>query len=114
MEDAYLTAGCSQAMEVVISVLACRGGNILLPRPGFPTYECRCAFSHLEVRHYDLLPDQDWKVDIDSVKNLADENTVAIVVINPGNPCGNVFSFDHLKQVNLFGSTQSFRVSWFI
>ncbi|KAH7576975.1 hypothetical protein JRO89_XS01G0185300 [Xanthoceras sorbifolium] len=54
--------------------------------------------SHLEVRHYDLLPDKGWEVDLDAVKALADENTVAILVVNPGSPCGNVFSHDHLKK----------------
>ncbi|GKF71533.1 tyrosine/nicotianamine aminotransferase, pyridoxal phosphate-dependent transferase, partial [Tanacetum coccineum] len=51
------------------------------------------------VRHYDLLPEKGWDVDLDGVKALANSNTVAIVLINPGNPCGNVFTFDHMKKV---------------
>ncbi|KAL5861026.1 hypothetical protein ACOSQ4_002322 [Xanthoceras sorbifolium] len=77
-DDVYLTSGCAQAMEIIVTVLA--------------------SPSHLEVRHYDLLPDKGWEVDLDAVKALADENTVAILVVNPGSPCGNVFSHDHLKK----------------
>ncbi|GMP42540.1 hypothetical protein CsSME_00034855 [Camellia sinensis var. sinensis] len=73
--------------------------NNLLPRPGFPLYEARAAFSHLEVRHYDLLPKKGWEVDLDAVEALANENTVAMAIINPGNPCGNVFTYQHLKKV---------------
>ena len=40
-----------------------------------------------------------WEVDLDSIEALADENTVAMVIINPSNPCGNVFTSQHLKKV---------------
>ncbi|KAI7990499.1 Nicotianamine aminotransferase 1 [Camellia lanceoleosa] len=83
----------------MLTVLALPNANILLPRPGFPFYEARAAFSHLEVRHYDLLPEKGWEVDLDAVEALADENTVAMAIINPGNPCGNVFTYQHLKKV---------------
>lgn len=97
--DVYITAGCTQAIEIIVSVLARPGANILLPRPGYPQYEARAAFDHLEVRHFDLLPEKGWEVDLDSVESLADHNTAAMVIINPSNPCGNVFTSQHLKKV---------------
>ncbi|KAL8031529.1 hypothetical protein ABFX02_13G031900 [Erythranthe guttata] len=98
-DDVFLTIGCTQALEAIVTVLARPGANILLPRPGFPYYEARAGFSDLEVRHFDLLPENNWEVDLAAVEALSDENTVAMVVINPGNPCGNVFKYDHLKKV---------------
>ncbi|KAH1098553.1 hypothetical protein J1N35_015474 [Gossypium stocksii] len=98
-DDVYLTSGCTQAIEVAINVLSRPGANILLPRPGFPYYESYSAYNHLEVRHYDLLPEKGWEVDLDAVETIADENTVALVIINPGNPCGNVFSYEQLHKV---------------
>ncbi|ONK58089.1 uncharacterized protein A4U43_C09F8000 [Asparagus officinalis] len=98
-DDVYVTGGCTQAIEIILSVLAHPGANILLPRPGFPLYEARAAFSKLEARHFDLVPERGWEVDLDNVEALADENTVAMVVINPGNPCGNVFTYQHLNQI---------------
>ncbi|GMP67346.1 hypothetical protein CsSME_00027366 [Camellia sinensis var. sinensis] len=97
--DIYLTIGCTQAIEVILTVLARPNANILLPRPGYPFYEARAAYSSLEVRHFDLLPEKGWEVDLDAVEALADENTVAMVIVNPGNPCGNVFTYQHLKKV---------------
>ena len=82
-DNIYVTLGCNQAVEVVLSVLARPNANILLPRPGFPTYEARAAFNRLEVRHFDLLPEKGWEVDLDAVEAIADENTVAMVIINP-------------------------------
>ncbi|XP_057507076.1 nicotianamine aminotransferase 1-like isoform X1 [Actinidia eriantha] len=98
-DDIYLTIGCTQAIEAILTVLARPNANILLPRPGFPFYEARAAYSHLKVRHFDLLPEKGWEVDLDAVEALADENTVAMAIINPGNPCGNVFKYQHLKKV---------------
>ncbi|CAL5342658.1 unnamed protein product [Camellia sinensis] len=97
--DIYLTIGCRQAIEVILTVLARPNANILLPRPGYPFYEARAAYSSLEVRHFDLLPEKGWEVDLDAVEALADENTVAMVIVNPGNPSGNVFTYQHLKKV---------------
>ncbi|XP_051152266.1 tyrosine aminotransferase-like [Andrographis paniculata] len=99
-EDVFMTSGCKQALEAIITVLAAHpNANILLPRPGFPAYEARARFCHLEFRHFDLLPENDWEVDLAAVEAIADENTVAMVIINEGNPCGNVFKYQHLKKI---------------
>lgn len=98
-DDVYITAGCTQAIEVAISILAGPNANILVPRPGFPIYDLCAAFRNVEIRHYDLQPENNWEVDIDSIDSLADQNTMAIVIINPGNPCGNVYSYQHLKKI---------------
>ncbi|KAL6330388.1 hypothetical protein AAG906_040317 [Vitis piasezkii] len=98
-DDIFLTIGCAQAIELIIKVLARPGANILLPRPGYPFYEAHATANHLEFRHFDLLPEKGWEVDLEGVKALADENTVAMVIINPGNPCGNIFTHEHLKKV---------------
>jgi len=99
-DDVFLTVGCTQAIEVIIAVLARPGANILLPRPSYPQYESRAAFERLEVRNFDLIPEKGWEVDLDSVEALADNNTVAIVIINPNNPCGSVYTYQHLKEAS--------------
>ncbi|KAL7588040.1 hypothetical protein Lser_V15G40548 [Lactuca serriola] len=99
-DDVFLTMGCKHAAQNILTVLkGSKSNNILFPKPGFPYYEFLARSCHLEVRHFDLLPEKDWEVDLDSVESLADENTVAMVIINPGNPCGNVFTHQHLKKV---------------
>lgn len=101
-DDVYLTIGCIQAIEVILIVLACPIANILLPRPNFPYYEAHAASLQLEVHHFDLNPKKVWEVDLESVEALADENTTAMVIINPGNPCGSVYTHQHLKKVGCY------------
>ncbi|GKC13477.1 tyrosine/nicotianamine aminotransferase, pyridoxal phosphate-dependent transferase [Tanacetum coccineum] len=98
-DDVFLTVGANHAIEVLLTVLGRPDGNILFPRPNYPIYEARARFSPLEARHFDLLPEKGWEVDLDGVKALADDKTVAIVLINPGNPCGNVFTYDHMQKI---------------
>jgi aspartate/methionine/tyrosine aminotransferase len=62
-------------------------------------YEARCTLHDMEFRRFNLIPEKGWEVDLDQVEQLADENTVAIVLISPNNPCGNVYTYDHLEKV---------------
>nr|GEW04097.1 probable aminotransferase TAT2 [Tanacetum cinerariifolium] len=98
-DDVFLRMGCKQAFETILQVLGGSKSNILLPKPGFPYYDVLAKLYHLEPRFYDLLPEKNWEIDLDSVVAVADENTVAMVIVNPGNPCGNVFTYQHLKKV---------------
>lgn len=98
-DDVYITVGCKQAIETILTILSRPGANILLPRPCYPRYLGQANFCNLEVRYFDLLPEKGWEVDLDALKALADENTIALVIINPGNPCSNVYSYQHLKNV---------------
>ncbi|XP_020097006.1 nicotianamine aminotransferase A-like [Ananas comosus] len=98
-DDIFVTGGCTQAVDAVFSILARPGVNILLPMPGFPLYEARSVFSGIDVRYFDLIPEKGWEIDLEAVEALADENTAAMVIINPNNPCGNVFTYQHLAKV---------------
>ncbi|XP_020229425.1 probable aminotransferase TAT2 isoform X2 [Cajanus cajan] len=98
-EDVFLTIGGTQAIDIILPSVSRPGANILLPKPGYPHYDLRATRSLLEIRHYDLLPKRGWEVDLDSLEALADENTVAIVIISPSSPCGNVFTYEQLKRV---------------
>ncbi|KMS96368.1 hypothetical protein BVRB_9g225780 [Beta vulgaris subsp. vulgaris] len=98
-QDVYLTVGCKQAIQAAITALSLPDSNILMPRPTFAMYDAVAAFTGLELRHYDLQPETGWEVDLNSVEALVDNNTVAIVIINPGNPCGSVYTYQHLQKV---------------
>lgn len=82
-----------------ICVLANQGQNILIPRPGFPLYKTLTSVYGVQYKQYNLLADQNWSIDLQHLESLIDENTAAIVVNNPSNPCGSVFSKRHLMQI---------------
>ncbi|KAK1437988.1 hypothetical protein QVD17_03789 [Tagetes erecta] len=98
-DDVYVTVGAKQAIQIVLSALRRPDANILLPKPGYPAYEALSVINHLEIRHFDLVQEKNWEVDLTGLQKLADDKTVAMVIINPGNPCGNVYTRDHLKEI---------------
>jgi aspartate/methionine/tyrosine aminotransferase len=94
-KDILLTSGGTQAIEIVMSVLGQPGSNILLPKPaGYPKHEAHAIF----VRNYDLVLESGCEVDLEAVQALADENTVAILITNANNPCGSVYTYEHLAK----------------
>ncbi|XP_055597907.1 tyrosine aminotransferase [Uranotaenia lowii] len=97
--DVILCSGCSSALDLCLSALAGRGQNILIPRPGFSIYRTLTQGFGVECRYYNLLPDKNWEVDLDQLESLIDSNTAALVLTNPSNPCGSVFSKSHLKAI---------------
>ena len=97
--DVVLCSGCSSALEYCILTLADSGQNVLVPRPGFCLYHTLTEGLGIEVRYYDLLPKQQWRADIEQLETLIDENTAALLINNPSNPCGSVFDEEHLLQL---------------
>jgi len=106
--DIYLSCGCSDALNLAITVLANSGDNILLPRPGFSIYKTFCGSLGVETRLYNCLPEKSWEADLCQMESLINKRTKAIVVVNPSNPCGSNFSQDHI--VNILKVAEKFKV----
>uniref|UniRef100_A0A8C4HEM7 Tyrosine aminotransferase n=1 Tax=Dicentrarchus labrax TaxID=13489 RepID=A0A8C4HEM7_DICLA len=98
-EDVILTSGCSQAIDLAISVLCNPGDNILVPCPGFSLYKTLAVSMGIKVKLYNLLPEKSWEVDLQHMESLIDERTSCIIVTNPSNPCGSVFTKEHLQKI---------------
>ena len=50
-------------------------------------YECIANHYQGKARYYNLLPEQNWEIDLVQLDSLIDEKTRAIVINNPSNPC---------------------------
>jgi len=98
-KDIIITSACSGALELCIGTLANPGENILIPKPGFSIYQTIAISNGCEVRAYNLQPEKDWEVDLAHMESLIDTNTSAIIVNNPSNPCGSVYTKQHLIDI---------------
>lgn len=96
--DVILANGCSMALEMSFLALANPGENILIPCPGF-NYTLWLTGYGIEHKLYNLDPSKNWDIDLKHLESLIDEKTKAIVVNSPGNPCGNVFSKEHILEI---------------
>ncbi|KAL3282782.1 hypothetical protein HHI36_005949 [Cryptolaemus montrouzieri] len=100
-QDIILCSGCSSSLEMCITVLAdpLKGQNILVPRPGFPIYRTLAESIGVKVKYYNLIPEKDWEIDLEHLESLIDDNTAALILNNPSNPCGSVYSEYHLRRI---------------
>lgn len=98
-KDVILCSGCCCALEICITGLCSPGQNLLVPRPGFPIYSTLAKGLGIQTKHYNLLPERNWEVDLEMLEASIDDQTAAIVVNNPSNPCGSVFSVEHLIAI---------------
>jgi tyrosine aminotransferase len=49
--------------------------------------------------HSTTQPEKEWEVDLEQMSSLVDERTKVILVNNPSNPCGSVFSREHIAAI---------------
>ncbi|KAK1874966.1 Tyrosine aminotransferase [Dissostichus eleginoides] len=89
----------AEAIDLAISVLCNPGDNILVPCPGFSLYKTLAVSMGIDVKLYNLLPEKSWEVDLLQMESLIDERTSCMIVTNPSNPCGSVFSKEHLQKI---------------
>lgn len=97
-DDVVVASGCGHALEMCILTLVAPGENLLIPQPSY-NYKTWTSGLHIETRAYNLDPSKEWNIDLKHLESLIDTKTRAILVNNPGNPCGNVFSKEHILEI---------------
>jgi aspartate/methionine/tyrosine aminotransferase len=90
--DVYLTAGASEAADLLLSALVNEGDEALLPAPGYPIYPAILTKLGAVSRYYTLDGAHGWQPDPDEIEWLINERTRALVIINPNNPTGSIVS----------------------
>lgn len=98
-EDVIIDIGGVGAIHSVLQIFLNPGDNILIPSPGFPLYQTIARNLNAEALVYNLKPDQHWEVDFDSLDAQVSSKTKLLVVVNPSNPCGSVFSKEHQLEI---------------
>ncbi|KAJ3272533.1 hypothetical protein HDV01_005484 [Terramyces sp. JEL0728] len=98
-KDIVIASGCSDALNLCIGALCDDTQNILIPRPGFSLYETLASSKGIECKFYNLLPDQQWMIDLKDLEAQIDSKTACILINNPSNPCGSVYSKSHLVDL---------------
>lgn len=99
IQHVFITSGASEAIDLALSALADAGDNVLAPAPGYPLYSAVLARLDVEARPYFLDESNDWQPDVDDIASRIDDRTRAIVLINPNNPTGAVYSRATLEKL---------------
>ncbi len=99
IQDIFVTTGASEAIEICLTALLNPGENILTPAPGYPLYTAVIAKLQAEENPYYLDEENGWQPDIADMESKINDKTRAIVLINPNNPTGALYTKETLQQV---------------
>ena len=72
---------------------------MLIPAPDYPLWTASTSLAGGKAIHYLCDEQQDWEPDLADIESKITNRTRAIVVINPNNPTGAVYSLDTLKRI---------------
>jgi len=99
IQDAFVTSGVSETVDICLTALLNPGENILTPSPDYPLYSAVLAKLGLDLNTYDLNEEDSWQPDLADIRRKITSRTRGIVLINPNNPTGALCSRQMLASV---------------
>lgn len=99
LDDIYLGNGASELIVMATNGLLNNGDELLLPAPDYPLWTAAVSLSGGTPVHYLCDEANGWMPDIEDIRSKITKNTKGIVVINPNNPTGALYSDELLLQI---------------
>ncbi len=99
IDDVFIGNGVSELIGMALQGLVNNGDEVLIPSPDYPLWTAATNLAGGRPVHYRCDEQADWFPDIDDIRSKITENTKVIVVINPNNPTGAVYSPELLQQL---------------
>jgi alanine-synthesizing transaminase len=99
LDDIYLGNGASELIVMATNALLDDGDELLLPAPDYPLWTAAASLSGGTPVHYMCDESNGWMPDINDIRAKITPKTKGIVVINPNNPTGALYSKALLQQI---------------
>ncbi|WP_035382956.1 pyridoxal phosphate-dependent aminotransferase [Ferriphaselus sp. R-1] len=99
MEDIYIGNGASELIVMAMQGLLNTGDEVLVPAPDYPLWTAAVTLAGGTPRHYICDEANEWMPDLADMRSKITPNTRAIVIINPNNPTGALYSDELLHEI---------------
>jgi tyrosine/nicotianamine family aminotransferase len=97
--NVLVTEGISEGIQMILAALVEKGDEILFPGPTYPPYISYTKFFDGKPVAYETIEEEGWIPNIDDLRNKITPKTRAIVITNPNNPTGSVYSQKMLQEM---------------
>ena len=97
VEDVFICNGVSELISMVLQAFLDDGNEVLVPAPDYPLWTGAVTLSGGKAVHYRCDEEDGWNPDLADIESKITENTHALVIINPNNPTGAVYSEEIVK-----------------
>jgi len=98
-DDVLITAGISEAIMFLMAAVVNPGDEVLMPGPCYPPYLTYAKFFDGKPVTYRTVEEHDWAPDVNDLTKKINSKTRLIVLVNPNNPCGSVYSRSELEKI---------------
>lgn len=99
VDDVFLGNGVSELIMMTLSALLDAGDEVLVPAPDYPLWTAATSLAGGTPVHY-VCDEQDaWNPDVADIRSKITDRTKALVIINPNNPTGAVYSRQVLEEI---------------
>jgi alanine-synthesizing transaminase len=99
MDDIFIGNGASELITMSMQGLLNAGDEVLVPAPDYPLWTAAVTLAGGTPRHYLCDEQNDWMPDLNDMRSKITPNTRAIIIINPNNPTGALYSDELLLQI---------------
>lgn len=99
VNDVYIGNGVSELISLLLQAILDTGDEILIPAPDYPLWTAQTTLSGGKAVHYLCDEYNGWNPDIEDIESKITPRTRALVIINPNNPTGAVYSREILEQM---------------
>jgi alanine-synthesizing transaminase len=99
MEDIFIGNGASELIGMSMQGLLNVGDEVLVPAPDYPLWTAAVTLAGGTPRHYLCDEQNDWMPDLNDMRSKITPNTRAIIIINPNNPTGALYSDALLLEI---------------
>lgn len=98
-DEVFMGNGVSELIDLVLRALLSNDDEVLVPSPDYPLWTAAVNLNRGKAVHYACRPENRFEPDVKEIEALITARTRAIVVINPNNPTGAVYSRATLEAI---------------
>lgn len=99
LEDIYICNGVSEAVSMLMTALVGTGDEVLVPSPCYSLWSNNTYLGGGKPVYYRCDPQNAWNPDLEDMRAKITGRTKAILVINPNNPTGAIYSKETLLAI---------------
>jgi aspartate/methionine/tyrosine aminotransferase len=110
VEAVQVVTGASEALLILFWLAAEAGANVVLPQPGYPPFSALPESLGIETRFYAVRRENDFRIDLEEIKQLVDRNTKFVLINSPHNPTGATISDAELDSLHEFTASREIQL----
>jgi aspartate/methionine/tyrosine aminotransferase len=99
LNDICITTGVTEGLQILLNAFLDPRDELLIPGPTYPQYTLITRFNDAKPVPYRCIEEEGWQPDIDNIRKQISDRTKGIVIINPNNPTGALYSKKIMKKI---------------